>query len=53
MKLSISIRDYVYEKMFPLNLENVDINKSARIETLILKGLEKEQEELSQNVRKE
>ena len=44
--VSVSIRDYVYDKIFPLDKDFKGINKSARIEELISKGLEKEHEDL-------
>lgn len=53
VRITISVREYVYNKIFPTNQEIPEINKSARIEELIVKGLESEQKKACQDEIKE
>jgi len=47
-RITISIRDYTFKSIFPLTKKTIiKINQSERIEELILKGLEKEKEDLN------
>jgi hypothetical protein len=52
VRITISLRDYVYSKIFPIDQEIPDINKSARIEELISKGLDAERKTTCQNENK-
>lgn len=52
-RITISIRDYVFDQIFPLDKDLSDINKSARIEELISKGLDSEKKKLYENESKE
>ena len=52
-RISATIRDYIYDQVFPLHKHFSGMNKSARIEELLSKGLEKEKEELKENEEEE